>query len=55
VVPDPVAFGVLLYERDEELEVFFYEHGDFLLREGHGHLLRAVCGACALRLGVLCL
>jgi hypothetical protein len=34
VVPDPVAFGVLLYERDEEVEVFFYEEGDFLLCEG---------------------
>lgn len=39
VVPDPVAFGVLLYERDEEGEVFFDEHGDFLLREGQGGLL----------------
>lgn len=39
VVPDPVAFGILFYERDEELEVFFDEHGDFLLGEGQGGAL----------------
>jgi len=51
VVPDPVAFGVLLYERDEELEVFFDEHGDFLLGEGQGGLLFLLfCGASRLRL-----
>jgi len=45
VVPDPVAFGVLLYERDEELQVFFDEHGDFLLGEGQGGLPLLFCRA----------
>jgi hypothetical protein len=31
VVPDPVAFGILLQEREEEVEIFADEEGDFLL------------------------
>jgi len=42
VVPDPVAFGILLDERDEEGEVFFDEHGDFLLGESQGGFVRLV-------------
>ena len=31
MVPDPVAFGELLEEWDEKLEVLFYKEADLLL------------------------
>jgi len=57
VVPDPVAFGVLFEQGDEEGEVFFYEEGDFALGGGEivvgggrGFFRRWRCGGVELAL-----